>query len=196
MLFRSVADSEYQLGEDRGLAVFAQTGDAVLQDRLLDHTGLPAGAQTEAEGDKRRLAVGGMQGVYLILQRLECVITLFLGTGMGVAFYIWDVPLLGDLAVLLEAGRDERSQHFIDAVNGGAAIDMASHLRDDLSGDCGGGRDGFGLLDLRIPHLESIGQHPLQIDQHAVEHREEGRVVEIVVVDLATLMRLYHVAWQ
>ena len=41
-----------------------------------------------------------------------------------------------------------------------------------------------------------MGQHAFQVDQHAVEHREERRIVEIVVVNFTALVRRDHVARQ
>lgn len=66
-----------------------------------------------------------MQCVNLILQRLEGVVALFFGTGAGIAFGIRDLPLFGDFAMLFEAFADERRQYFVDAVDGGAAVNMA-----------------------------------------------------------------------
>ena len=166
------------------------------QDRALDQARLPAGAEAEAEGDERRLAVGGVQGVDLVLQRLEGVVTLFLGARHGIAFGVRDLPLFRHLQVFAEALVDERRQDFIDAVDGGAAINMAGDLGDDLRGHGGGGGDRLRRLDFGVAHLEAVGQHAFQIDQHAVEHREERRVVEIVVVNFAAFMGQHHVARQ
>ncbi len=98
--------------------------------------------------------------------------------------------------MLLPADGHIGSQHFIDAVDGGTTIDVARHLGDDLGGHGRGGADGFRGIDLRIAHLEAVGQHPFQIDQHAVEHREERRVVEIVEVQITALMSLNHITGQ
>ncbi|MNM93415.1 hypothetical protein D3C81_1057890 [compost metagenome] len=114
-----------------------------------------------------------MQGVDLVFQRLEGVVTLFLGACHGVALRVRDLPLFGDLPMLVEAFADERGQDLVDAVNGGTAINMAGNLRDDLGGDCSGGRDRLRRFDLGVAHLEAVGQHAFQVDQHAVEHREE-----------------------
>ncbi len=137
-----------------------------------------------------------MQGVDLIFQRLEGVVALLLGAGHGVSIHIADAPLQRHFPVLLPADGHIGGQHFVDAVDGGAAIDVARHLGDDLGGDRGGGADGFGGVDLRVTHLEAVGQHPLQVDQHAVEHGEEGGVIEIVEVQIAALVGLHHVAGQ
>ncbi len=137
-----------------------------------------------------------MQGIDLVLQRLEGVVALFLGARAGVAVGIRDLPLRRRFAVLVEAGRHERSQYLIDTVDGGAAVDVARHLGDDLCGNRRGGRDRLRRFDLGVAHLEALGQHPLQVDKHAVKHREEGRVVEIVVVDIPALVGQHHVARQ
>ncbi|MNP40674.1 hypothetical protein D3C76_1343280 [compost metagenome] len=98
--------------------------------------------------------------------------------------------------MFVKAFGDERRQDLVDTVNGGTAINMAGHLRDDLRGHCGSGGDRLRGFNLGVTHLEAVGQHALQVDQHAVEHREEWRVVEIVVVDLASLMGQHHVTRQ
>ena len=119
-------------GNTAVLRFLAQPGDAVTQDRLLNQTGFPAGAETKAKGNERRLPVGGMQRIDFVFQRLEGVVALFLGARAGIAFRIRDLPLFGDFTVLFEAFGDERRQHFIDAVNGGAAINVAGDLGDNL----------------------------------------------------------------
>lgn len=65
-------------------------------------------------------------------------------------------------------------QHFIYAVDCSAAINMAGDLGDDLRGNCSGSRDGFWRFNLGIAHLEPLGQHATEIDQHTVEHRKKG----------------------
>ena len=67
---------------------------------------------------------------------------------------------------------------------------MAGDLRDNLRGDGGRGRDGFWRFNLRVTHLKALRQHAFQVDQHAVKHWEERRVVEIVIVNITTLVRL------
>ncbi len=79
LVVQAVADGEHQFREHRGFAVFAQPGNTVSQNGLLDQARFPAGAQAKAEGDERRLAVGGVQRVDLVFQRLEGVVALFLG---------------------------------------------------------------------------------------------------------------------
>ena len=190
------ANREDQLGKDGGLMVFAQPGDAVAQDRLLDKPCRPAGAEPEAEGDERRLAVGGVQRVDLVLQRLKGVVALFLGACPRVGLDVGNLPFGGDSAMLFHAELHKGRQHLVDAVNGGAAVNMAGDLGDNLRGDRRGGGDRLRRLDLGVAHLEAVGEHAFQIDQHTVEHGEERGVVEIVIVDLAALVRLHHVARQ
>ncbi|MNG94504.1 hypothetical protein D3C79_535160 [compost metagenome] len=173
LVVQTVADGEDQFREHGGFTIFTQPGDTIFQDRLLDHARFPTGAQTETEGDKRRLAVGGMQSIDFIFQRLEGVVTLFLGAGHRIAFHVWDLPLLRYLLMLVEALGDEGGQDLINAVDGGTAINMAGNLSDDLRGHGGGGGDRLRRLDLGVTHLEAVGQHAFQIDQHTVEHREE-----------------------
>ena len=196
LVVEAILDGEHQLREHCGFPVLAKARDAVAEDGALDEAGFPAVAEAEAEGDEGRLAVGGVQGVYLVLQRLEGVVTLLLGAGHGVGVHIADAPLLGHLPVFLPADGHIGRQHLIDTVDGGAAIDVTRHLSDDLGGHCGGGADGLGSVDLRVAHLEAVGQHALQVDQHAVEHGEEGGVVEVVEVQIAALMGLHHLAGQ
>ena len=138
-MVQAVANGKDQFREHRRFAVLAEAGNAVAQDGLLDLARFPAGAQTKPEGYKRRLAVGGVQRVHLILQRLEGVVALFLGAGVRVAVGVRDLPLFGRFTMLVEACRHERGQHFINAVNRGAAINMAGDLSDNLRGD-GSGR--------------------------------------------------------
>ncbi len=42
-------------------------------------------------------------------------------------------------------------------------------------------RDRLRRFNLGVPHFKALGQHAFQVDQHAVEHREERRVIEIVI---------------
>ncbi|CAH0213812.1 hypothetical protein SRABI106_01812 [Rahnella aquatilis] len=78
-----------------------------------------------------------MQRIDFIFQRLECVITLFLGTVTGERFGIGNLPFFSGLTMFVEAGGNKRRQHFVDAVNGGAAVNVAGDLRDNLCGDGG-----------------------------------------------------------
>ena len=140
--------------------------------------------------------VGGVQGVYFVLQRLEGIVALFDGTRVCVAFGVRDVPLFCGLAMFVVAGGNKRRQHFIDTVNGGAAINMAGDLSNNLRSYRGCRRDRLRRFNLGVPHFKALGQHAFQVDQHAVEHREERRVIEIVIVNIATLMCLHHVTRQ
>ena len=115
---------------------------------------------------------------------------------MGKTLHIRNVPLFGYLLVLLVADGDVRGQDFIDPVDGGATIDVAGHLGDDLGGDGRGCADGLGGVDFGIAHLEAMGQHAVQIDQHAVEHGEEGGIIQIVEVQLTAFVGLHHIPWQ
>ena len=137
-----------------------------------------------------------MQRVYLIFQRLEGVVALFLGAGTGITFGVGYLPLFGNFTVLIEAFGNKRRQHFIDAVDGRAAINMAGDLRDNLRRYRGGGRDGLRRLNLGVAHFKTLRQHAFKIDQHAVEHREEWRIVEIVIVDQAALVRHHYIMRQ
>ncbi|MNF06073.1 hypothetical protein D3C80_2059470 [compost metagenome] len=69
---------------------------------------------------------------------------------------------------------------------------MAGDLRDNLRGDgrCGGNR--LWRVNFRITHFETVIQHAFQVDQHAVKHREERGVIEVMIVDFTTLMRQHH----
>ncbi len=196
LVVQAILDGEHQFREDGGLLVLAKAGDAVAEDGALDEARLPAVPEAKAEGDEGGLAVGGVQGIHLVFQGLEGVVALLLGAGHGVGIHVLDPPLLGHLPVLVPADGHIGGQHLVDAVDGGAAIDVARYLGDDLGSHRGGGADGFGGVDLRVAHLEAVGQHPLQIDQHAVEHGEEGGVVEIVEVQIAALVGLYHLPGQ
>lgn len=196
LVVEAILDGEHQFREHGGLLVLAKAGDAIAEDGALDHPRLPAIPQAKAEGNERSLTVGGVQGVDFVLQRLEGVVALFLGAGHGVGFHIGNAPLFGHFTVLLPADGHIGCQHFVDAVDGGATIDMARHLGDDLGGHGSGGADRFRGIDLRIAHLEAVSQHPFQIDQHAVEHREEGGVVEIVEVQITAFVSLNHITGQ
>ncbi len=196
LVVQTIADSEDQFREHGGFAIFTQTGDTVTQNRRLDQTRLPTGAEAKTKGHERRLAVSGVQRVNFVFQRLEGVVALFFGARTRISFGIRNLPLIGGFAVLVIAFGDKRRQHFVDTVNGGAAINMAGDLRDNLRGNGSGGRDRFWRFDLGVTHLKALGQHAFQVDQHTVEHREERRIVEIVIVDIAALMRLYYVTRQ
>ena len=73
---------------------------------------------------------------------------------------------------------------------------MARDLGDNLRRDGRRRGDRLRRLNLGVTHFKTVGQHAFEVDQHAVKHREERRVVEIVVVDLTALVRRYHVARQ
>ena len=70
----AVAHGEHELREDCGVVVLAEAADAVEQDRALHLAGEPVGAQAEADGDERGLAVGDAVGVDLVLHRLHGVV--------------------------------------------------------------------------------------------------------------------------
>ena len=195
-MVQTIANRKHQFREHRSFTVFTEACDTVTQDRFLNQARFPAGAQTKTKGYKRRLTVGGVQGVYFVLQRLEGIVALFNGTRVSVAFGVRDVPLFCGLAMFVVAGGDKRCQHFIDTVNGGAAINMAGNLSNNLRSYSGCRRDRLRRFNLGVPHLKALGQHAFQVDQHAVEHREERRVIEIVIVNIATLMCLHHVTRQ
>lgn len=93
-----------------------------------------------------------------------------------------------------QAGVNKRCQHFINAINGSAAVNMAGDLCNNLCGNGGGSSDRFRRFNAGIAHIETPGQHAVQVDQHAVKHREERRVVKIVIVDLAAFMGINHIA--
>ena len=174
LVIDSIADGKDQFRENGSFLVLAEASNAIFQYGLLNQTRFPTGAQPKAEGDKRGLAIGGVQGVNFVFQRLEGVITLLFGAGEGKTFNIGNVPLFGYLFVFFVADGDIGGQHFINAVDGGATIDMAGNLGNDLGGDGCGRADRLGSINLGITHLEAMGQHAVQINQHAVEHGEEG----------------------
>ena len=190
LVVQTVTNRKHQFREHGGFTIFTQASNAVTQNGLLDQTRFPAGSQAETEGNERRLTVGGMQGIHFILKGLECVVALFLGTGMRITVGIWDLPLFSGFAMLIKALGHERCENFVNTVNGGTAINMAGNLRDNLRGDGRRGGDGFWRLNLRVTHLKALRQHTFQVDQHAVKHWEERRVVEIVIVNITTLVRL------
>ena len=73
---------------------------------------------------------------------------------------------------------------------------MTGNLGNDLGCDGRSGSDRPGRFNFRITHAETVGHHPFNIDQHAVEHREEGGVVQVVVMDFTTIMGSGNVLWQ
>lgn len=79
-MVQAIANRKHQFREHRSFTVFTKACDTVTQDRFLNQARLPAGAQTKTKGYKRRLTVGGVQGVYFVLQRLEGIVALFNGT--------------------------------------------------------------------------------------------------------------------
>src|SRR5699024_11326681 len=109
---------------------------------------------TKTKGHKRCLTVGGVQGVYFVLQRLEGIVALFDGTRVSVTFGVRDVPLFCGLAVFVVAGGDKRCQHFIDTVNGGAAINMTGDLSNNLRCYRGCRRDRLRWFNLGVTHLK------------------------------------------
>src|SRR5699024_11781805 len=66
---------------------------------------------TKTKGHKRCLTVGGVQGVYFVLQRLEGIVALFDGTRVSVTFGVRDVPLFCGLAVLDRKSTRLNSSH-------------------------------------------------------------------------------------
>ncbi len=167
-------NAEHQFREYRSFTIFAQSGQPVAQNRLLNQPRRPVRSQAETKGDKRRLAVGGVQGIHLVLQRLKGVVALFVRTLTCILFSLRNLPLFSDRQMPGIALLNKRGQHFINAVNGGAAVNVACDLGDDLRRHSSGGGDRFRRLDLSVAHFKAIGQHAFQIDQHAVKHREEG----------------------
>ena len=73
---------------------------------------------------------------------------------------------------------------------------MAGNLSDNLCGHGGGGRDRFRTLNFCVTHLEAVSQHAFKVDQHAVKHWEERRVIQIVVVNFTAFVRKHHVTRQ
>ena len=84
----------------------------------------------------------------------------------------------------------------VNLINTGSAVNVAGNLSDDLSGDGGCSQDRFGCFNLGITHLETLQQHPFHIDKHAIKHRKEGRVIQIVIMDFSSVMGLTDMAWQ
>ncbi len=190
------ADRKNQLREDGRLATFAEAADAVVEDGSLNQFGLPALAESKAEGHEGGLPVGGVERVDLIFEGLEGVVTLLLSERHGVGLGIINAPVLTGRKVLVVAGGDVGGQDFVDAVDRGAAVNVAGNLSDDLRGDSGGSGNGFGRLYLGVAHLEALSEHALEIDEHAVEHREEGRVVQVVVMQVAGFVGVHDVLGQ
>lgn len=77
-MVQAIANRKHQFREHRRFTVFTEAGDTVTQDRFLNQARLPAGAQTKTKGHKRCLTVGGVQGVYFVLQRLEGIVALLM----------------------------------------------------------------------------------------------------------------------
>ncbi|STM19101.1 Uncharacterised protein [Escherichia coli] len=73
---------------------------------------------------------------------------------------------------------------------------MAGDLGNNLRSYRGCRRDRLRRFNLGVPHFKALGQHAFQVDQHAVEHWEERRVIEIVIVNITTFMCLHHVTRQ
>ncbi|MNC29132.1 hypothetical protein D3C75_773690 [compost metagenome] len=192
-MVQAVFNRKDQFREHRCFTVFAQTRDAITQNRSLNQARFPTGPQTKTEGHERCLTVSGVQRIHFIFQRLESVITLFLGARKCIAFGIRDLPLFSSLAMFFKAFSDERCQHFINTVNRGAAVNVAGNLGNNLCRDGGRRRDGFRRFNLRITHLKTVRQHTFQINQHAVKHREEWRVIQIVIVNITALVRQHHI---
>lgn len=71
------------------------------------------------------------------------------------------------------AGGDKRCQHFIDTVNGGAAINVAGNLSNNLLITAVTTLRSTSAVQSRRSPFKALGQHAFQVDQHAVEHREK-----------------------
>ena len=82
----AVLDGEHELRENRGMAILAQAADTVEQDGTLDFAGEPRGAQAEADGHERGLAVGHTVGINLIFHGLHGVINRLAGHDLRIDF--------------------------------------------------------------------------------------------------------------
>lgn len=63
-----IANRKYQFREYRSFTVFIEVCDTVTQDRFLNQARFLVGVQVKIKGYKRRLIVGGVQGVYFVFQ--------------------------------------------------------------------------------------------------------------------------------
>ena len=131
-----------------------------------------------------------MQGVDLVFQRLISVVAILFrhlhGVFAGLALIADPAQPLGQMFV--ESHTYIGRMNAINFINTGTTVYMAGHLGNDLSGNGCSGGNGLGRFNLRIPHPEPIGHHPLDIDQHTVEHGEERRVIQVMVVDITLFM--------
>jgi len=157
---------------------------------------LPAGAHAERERHKRLLAVGAKQRVDLVLAGLHAVIGFFLGALASVFFRFGNAVLMRDFEVLLVGFLHKRRKRLIDIRNRGAAVLMAGNLRDDLRSHGAGHTDRARAFNLGIAQTETVLQHAFQINQAAVGKRQKGRIVHVVEMQIATVVRFQNVLGQ
>ena len=148
--------------------------------------------QVEEQGDEGGLAVGGHQGVDLVLDGLDAGLQLVPDpvihqTVKGGTVHLAST-LVGDvLAELLPAAAQVFAQ--VAHVHTLAAVLVGGHAGDDLSGDGAGHLEAFGTLNEFAVHHGAVVQHIANVDQAAVEDGLD-EVVCVVEVDGPLVMGL------
>ena len=158
----------HQLGEGGGdvhallvLDALQTLGEDLLDDGgVLLHVGVVL-PQHQEEGDKGGLAVGGHQGVDLVLNGLHTALQLVLGAGLGDLFHGLVVQLRGGLpgaAQILVVGQAQVLAQ-VAHLHRLAAVLVGGHTGNDLGKNCAGHLEALWRLDeLTIDHSAFV-QH-------------------------------------
>ena len=195
----------HQLGEGGGdihALLVLDALQALAQHLLHDHgVLLQVGVvlpEVEEQGDEGRLAVGGHEGVDLVLDGLHAALQLVLQPVVhqpvqGGLVHLAGA-LIGDvlLEFLLAAAEILSKMAHVHAL---AAVLVGGHAGDDLGGDGAGHLEALGRLNELAVHHGSVVQHVPDVDEAAVEDGL-NKVVGVVEVDGALVVGLGDVLGQ
>ena len=206
-----LVDDVDQLGEGGGdvdaalvLDAHQTLAQAFLHDHgVLLHIGVVV-PDVEEEGDEGGLAVGGHEGVDLVLDGLDAVGQLGAQTLVHqlVQQFLVHLPAGGlqNLALEFLLAPPQVLAQVAD-VHALAAVLVGGHAGDDLGGDGAGHLEALGAFDELAVHHGAVVQHIADVDEAAVEDglNEIVRVVEVeqtLVMGLGDLLRQQDAAGQ
>ena len=195
----------HQLGESGGDVDPLLVLDALqplAQHLLYDHGVLlqigVAFLKVQEQGDEGGLAVGGHQGVDLVLDGLNAALQLVLqpvghqSLDGGVVHLTG--ALIGDvLSELLLAAAQVLAQ--VAHIHGLPAVLVGGHTGDDLGGDGAGHLEALGALNELAVHHGAVVQHVPDVDEAAVEDGLD-EIVRVVEVDGSLVVGLGDVLGQ
>ena len=154
--------------------------------------------QVQEQGDEGGLAVGGHEGVDLVLDGLHTALQLVPQTVLHQALHGGLIhhagALVGDvLAELLPAAAQVLAQ--VAHVHALAAVLVGGHTGDDLGGDGAGHLEALGALNELAVHHGAVVQHVPDVDEAAVEDGLD-EIVRVVEVDGSLVVGLGDVLGQ